>query len=500
MGDTGHGRTEVGPAQERLPVSAVVVSYNRADVIGTCLRALAFADEVIVVDKSSTDGTARIAAALADRVIVVPWSPTVEETRAFAVAACSHGWIVCLDDDECLSLEAVRFIEAELAAPRADIYALPQRHYILGVHDERAYYWPEHQIRFFRRDAVAFRNTVHGGTVMLSDRLYRLPPEGGACIHHLSHRDVAQWLDKTNRYTSRPDRALADDGRRDLEAFAHARLDRWFTATDTHERDGYPAAMALLRATYDMVDRLKIWEAEAETDGTAAFRNLTAQLDAMYAGAIAGRPRAGSIAHAPSAAPPAPPQDDSGAVLGLRESLRHLRAMAEQAAAAGAREREAAAALLAEIRAGQDRACAAHREAEATLRRRCAALIRSARRRHGVARLQRDAAAGAALAQAEAQAGAARAEATHIAERLVAAREDALRGEHERANLQRLLERADHAAAADRQRLEAMLASECWALTAPIRFLARLVRRGLGAARAAGRISGRARRVITSKH
>jgi len=73
-----------GALREKL--SAVVVSYNRALLIGTCVRALGFADEVIVVDKSSTDGTAEIAARYADRVIIVPWSPTVEETRAFAVA------------------------------------------------------------------------------------------------------------------------------------------------------------------------------------------------------------------------------------------------------------------------------------------------------------------------------------------------------------------------------------------------------------------------------
>ena len=117
-----------------------------------------------MVDKSSTDDTAAIAAQHADRVITVPWSPTVEETRAFAVAQCTHDWIICLDDDECLSVEAIRFIQAELAAPRADVYGLLQRHYILGTHDEAAYYWPEYQISLFRRGAVTFSATVHGGT------------------------------------------------------------------------------------------------------------------------------------------------------------------------------------------------------------------------------------------------------------------------------------------------------------------------------------------------
>ena len=158
--------TALGPglpsARERL--SAFVMSYNRAPLIATCLRALAFADEVILVDKSSTDDTVARAVALVDRVITVPWSPTVEETRAFALAQCAHDWVLFLDDDECLSPEAVRFIDAELAAPRADVYALPLRHYVLGEHDERAYYWPEHQIRLFRRGAVEFSATVHGGT------------------------------------------------------------------------------------------------------------------------------------------------------------------------------------------------------------------------------------------------------------------------------------------------------------------------------------------------
>ena len=123
----------------REKVSAFVVSFNGAAVIGTCLRALRFADEVIVVDKSSTDETPAIAGLHADRVITVPWSPTVEATRAFAVAQCTHDWIAFVDDDECLSPEAVQFIQAELTAPKADVYSLPLRHYILGTHDERAY-------------------------------------------------------------------------------------------------------------------------------------------------------------------------------------------------------------------------------------------------------------------------------------------------------------------------------------------------------------------------
>lgn len=287
-------------ASPRTPISAFVVSYNRAELIGTCLRALSFADEVIVVDKSSSDATRVVASRLADRVITVPWSPTVEETREFALGLCRHDWILFLDDDECLSPEAVRFLQTELEAPRADIYALPLRHYILGVHDERAYYWPEHHVRCFRRGTVAFSATVHAGIALLSDRVMRVAPDAGVCIHHLSHPDVTGWIERTNRYTALRDRARVTDGGDDLAAFAHARIDHWLARTQDHEPNGYPAAVALLRAIYDVVDRLKSWEEARGLDGAGLFRQLCAELDAAHGG-MQGMPRDGLGGQAASA-------------------------------------------------------------------------------------------------------------------------------------------------------------------------------------------------------
>jgi glycosyltransferase involved in cell wall biosynthesis len=263
-------------------LSACVISYNRAAILGTCLRALRFADEVLVVDKTSTDGAQAVATRFADRVVTVPWSPTVEETRAHAVSLCRHDWILLLDDDECLSAGLVGFIQAELRAPRAEAYALPLRHYILGVHDERAYYWPEHHVRLFRRDAVSFGSTVHAGMTVRTDRVLQVPPDDGTCIHHLSHPDVTGWIERTNRYTSRPDRARAPDPDLDLVAFAHARIDHWHMRSTGGDGNDYPAAVALLRAIYDMVDRLKDWEERRGLDGQASFRRLCAMLDAEH--------------------------------------------------------------------------------------------------------------------------------------------------------------------------------------------------------------------------
>ena len=304
----------------REKLSAVVVSYNRALLIGTCVRALGFADEVIVVDKSSTDGTAEIAARYADRVITVPWSPTVEETRAFAVAQCTNNWIICLDDDECLSPDAIRFILAELEAPRADVYGLLQRHYILGAHDEAAYYWPEHQIRLFRSGAVTFSGTVHSGIEVHSDNVLHVTEDTGAAIHHLSHQDVAQWIDKTNRYTSRLDRERVSDYGNSLARFAHERTDYWLSRTRDTSAGGYPEAMSVLRATYDLIDRLKVWEEERGLNAGAEFKRICAQLDAAYMALGIVNDRAGEMV---TAVPYVPRAVDEHEV--LRRRLAHFR-------------------------------------------------------------------------------------------------------------------------------------------------------------------------------
>lgn len=300
-------------------LSAFVVSYNRAAIVGTCLRGLRFADELIVVDKSSTDATPLIAAALADRVITVPWSPTVEETRAFAAAQCSHDWILFLDDDECLSPQAAEFVRHELALPQAQAYAFPLRHYILGEHDERAYYWPEHHIRLFRRDALSFGGTVHAGMTLHTDRLMQVAPDSGVCIHHLSHQDTAQWIEKANRYTSRLDRARVVHAGEDLFAFAQDRLRHWSARTRDPAPGGYPAAVALLRTVYDLIDRLKVWEEEHGLDGAARFQAMCAMLDAGYGSVSRSRDALIAAAVPQAVAPP-----DAAAM--LRQSLQAARA------------------------------------------------------------------------------------------------------------------------------------------------------------------------------
>ena len=266
----------------RMPISGFIIAYNRAALLGTCLRSLRFVDELIVIDKSSTDDTSRIARRYADRVITVPWSPTVEETRSYALRQCHHEWIAFLDDDEMLSPAAIEFLHAARGPDAADIVSLPLRHFILGTFDARAYYWPEHQTRFFRKGTAEFSPTVHGGINLRSERIERIEAESPIFIEHLSHVDTAQWIERTNRYTSQADRVgVATEGD-SLVDFAHGRIDHWLARSRDSDGDDYLAAVGLLRAIYDMVDRIKSWEAQRGLGGAGAFQARCEMLQRAY--------------------------------------------------------------------------------------------------------------------------------------------------------------------------------------------------------------------------
>jgi hypothetical protein len=213
----------------------------------------------------------------------VPWSPTVEETRAFAVGQCRHDWVLLLDDDECLSIEAVRFIAEEMRAPRAEAYRLPRLNFILGRYDPRAWYGGDVALRLLRRDRVEFTPRVHDGMVIRTDQVFDVPLETGAHLLHFSHADSATWIEKTNRYTSQDERLRFRPAEAGLLHAAREALDRYAAASDLRTPDPYVEAVAVLRAVYDMVDEVKHWEAGLGETGAERFQAAMQALELSYA-------------------------------------------------------------------------------------------------------------------------------------------------------------------------------------------------------------------------
>ena len=143
-----------------------------------------------MVDKSSTDATPEIAAHHADGVITVPWTPTVEHQ-----SLCRGSVFRRLD-----LVSGRRRVPGPARAPASVNWPHPGdiSPATAGVHLRRASRRRLLSARTSCAPVSPGRDHVHRhGAWRLgasSDRTMHLPPESGVVIHHLSHRDMAEWI------------------------------------------------------------------------------------------------------------------------------------------------------------------------------------------------------------------------------------------------------------------------------------------------------------------
>src|SRR5215210_4083982 len=97
-------------AQDRMKISATVITFNEEENIASALESLSWADEIIVVDSESADRTVEIARRYTDKVFVRRW-PGYSDQKNFAADQARNDWIFSLDADERVSDELAREVE-----------------------------------------------------------------------------------------------------------------------------------------------------------------------------------------------------------------------------------------------------------------------------------------------------------------------------------------------------------------------------------------------------
>ena len=190
-------------------LSVVVIVKNEARNIGVCLRSVAFADEIVVLDSGSTDGTPQIARSLGASVTIdSDWQGFgVQKNRALALATCD--WVLSIDADERVSRELQSAIRHAIGAPAFDVYCFPRSSSYCGQFMRRSGWYPDYVTRLFRRGSARFSDDLVHEKVIASERVGKLQPP----LLHESFRNFEAVLDKTNRYSTAGAQMLFDKGR-----------------------------------------------------------------------------------------------------------------------------------------------------------------------------------------------------------------------------------------------------------------------------------------------
>lgn len=182
---------------KREPVSAVLVTLNAAAQLEACLRSVAFADEVVVVDCGSSDATLTLARQMGAKVLHQEWLGYGAQ-KQFAVKQAQHDWVLCVDADEQVSEELRVAIAAALVAPTAHGFEMPRRNRFLGRWLRHGEGYPDWSLRLFHKAHGHWSDDTVHEKVILRGRVERLRGD----LLHDSADDLASYCAKQNRYTS----------------------------------------------------------------------------------------------------------------------------------------------------------------------------------------------------------------------------------------------------------------------------------------------------------
>lgn len=194
-----------------LPLSVCVIACNEEHNLRRCLDSVPFADErVVVVDTRSQDATESIAREQGARVIVHAYEGNVEQKR-FAVGEAKHDWILSLDADEALDPALAQAVHAVVAGEGGDDgYEMNRLTWHLGRWIRHGEFYPDWQLRLFRRSRGRLAGVNPHGHVEVSGRIGRL--EGD--LHHFSYRDLSDQVARIQDFSRVQAVAMWDAGRR----------------------------------------------------------------------------------------------------------------------------------------------------------------------------------------------------------------------------------------------------------------------------------------------
>lgn len=254
---------------EKPGLSVIVLTQDSASTLDACLRSVAFADEVLVVDSGSQDRSLAIARAHGARIKRQPWLGYTEQRNA-ALAFCRHTWVLSVDSDEEISPELAQEIQATLHSDSPHTgYRIPERVRFFKRWLRYGGTYPGEHLILFRRRGARYGHgpaNVHEG-IQIQGSVGHLR---GFKLHH-AYPDFGRTLRKINRYTSLEAQGRWQRGQRaSLYGVLWRPFERFFKnyVLKAGFLDGWEGFLyCYLTAHYSFITHIKLYE--FQVNGTA---------------------------------------------------------------------------------------------------------------------------------------------------------------------------------------------------------------------------------------
>lgn len=146
-----------------MKLSVVIIVKNEEEMIGDCLESVRWAEEVVLLDGGSIDKTLAIAKKYPVRIV----RQKVKEMdyaawRDQGLGKAQGEWVLYLDADERITPLLKNEMQYVVRDMQYVAYAIPRRNFLLGRELKHGGWYPDYQLRFFRKDRLqGWLGTLH---------------------------------------------------------------------------------------------------------------------------------------------------------------------------------------------------------------------------------------------------------------------------------------------------------------------------------------------------
>lgn len=193
-----------------MKISGLVITFNEEKNIEKCVDALfEVCDEVIIIDSFSKDKTVEIAREKGATVISQAFLGDGLQ-RSYGIPFCKNDWILNLDADEFLDVDAVNFIKkGTFLNEKYDAYSMRVKNFLQDKLLDFAGWYPDYKIRFFnKKTAYPSNDKIHQKIIATNVKKLKCH-----ILHYGSH-SFLQIIAKKNQYAQWSAEQLFENGKK----------------------------------------------------------------------------------------------------------------------------------------------------------------------------------------------------------------------------------------------------------------------------------------------
>jgi len=267
----------------KVPVSALVASYNEGHLLEDCLKSLSFCDEIVVVNLQSSDNTEKIARKYETTYFFEPdYVKYFDEHHYKYIPRLKYDWFILIDPDERIRPELAEDIQKYIQNPQP-YKSLIRAHlwyYFKGQKLKGGPYQKAIRGRLlFYRPGINVSDEVHTGiTAKAGYGIAEIPFTGENYDEHYWCNSWKQLKDKHTRYAKGEGKVLFLKGKRfGIVSLIYFTVKKFFYAlfTQQYYKDGMTGLrFSLYEARYTFLSwqSLKNYQKELKHKGELKTR------------------------------------------------------------------------------------------------------------------------------------------------------------------------------------------------------------------------------------